>query len=180
MKRRPLLIGVSGYARSGKDTVSQTFIARGFTRVALADSLKKEVARGLGTPFQEFVALLDGCADFKEAVRPILVEWGRFRRRQDPDYWIKIAAALMQGDTVVSDVRYANEAAFIRSLGGFVIGVTRPGIGPANTEEEESLAAFTADAVIANTGTVEELHERAALAFEHLRGDITDAAVEID
>ena len=40
---------------------------------------------------------------------------------------------------VISDVRYVNEAAAIKRLGGEVWRIHRPGVGPANEEEARSL-----------------------------------------
>lgn len=37
----PPVIGIAGYARSGKDTAAQALVSEGYTRVAFADSLKE-------------------------------------------------------------------------------------------------------------------------------------------
>ena len=71
------LIGICGFARSGKDTAASMLMMRGFTRIAFADVLKDEVCRTFGLT-------REGLERDKEMWRPLLVEWGRGRRRGRP------------------------------------------------------------------------------------------------
>jgi hypothetical protein len=83
-------------------------------------------------------------------------------RRFVPDYWIRRAKHLYlhgKGNFVITDVRYANEVAMIREMGGIVLTVVRTGVSPANEEERNSLQAFRPDYLIPNFGTVEQLHK---------------------
>ena len=85
------IIGICGYARSGKDEAAKALIETGWTRLAFADELKLELCRTFGMS-KEFLE------QNKEAWRPLLVEWGRGRRRIYPAYWIEklaIARALL-------------------------------------------------------------------------------------
>ena len=67
--------------------------------------------------------------------RQIMQWWGtEYRRAQDPDYWVRrlgerVADLMVQGERrfVVSDCRFVNEARTIRSMGGEVWRVLRPG-----------------------------------------------------
>lgn len=77
-------------------------------------------------------------------LRELLQTIGQGEREEDPDYWIKFAFGgennksveeyldflkwLGVSHIVVSDVRYPNEGDFIKSLGGVVIKIDRPGI----------------------------------------------------
>jgi hypothetical protein len=65
---------------------------------------------------------------------------------------------------VITDVRYLNEATWIESLGGRVFWVIRPGHGPANSEEAQSIQEIIASGMISatldNCGSIEELHEK--------------------
>lgn len=175
------VVGISGYAKSGKDTAAEALMARSkdlwFLRVAFADALKRELAQALNLSVSDFCERL-GDPSYKEAVRPLLVEWGRFRRFQRPDYWLDLAKheidrlgrpslwsekkvmrpSGMPIRIVITDLRYANEADMVRKFGGIVIGVTRPGIGPANAEESASMAGFSPDVTLENSGTVQDLH----------------------
>jgi hypothetical protein len=130
------LIGLCGYARTGKDTAVEALVANGWSRVAFADALKDEVCRTFGTTP---AALEANKADW----RPMLVEWGRARRRQDQDYWITrvmatVADRLTSG-VVISDVRYWNEAKYIRDHGGVIVRLHRPGFEAANEEERTTI-----------------------------------------
>jgi hypothetical protein len=78
------------------------------------------------------------------------------------DCWIRIAKRKVDeapGNVVITDVRFANEAQAIRSWGGKVIRIERPNVGPVNGHASEALA-FEPDAVIENSGTIEELHDQ--------------------
>jgi hypothetical protein len=72
--------------------------------------------------------------------------------------------------TVITDVRFTNEATAILAAGGTVIRVTRPGVQPANDHVSETqldksdLIAHT----IINDGTVSQLHEK---ILSVVRGD---------
>ena len=125
-----MLIGISGKKRSGKDTVGAMVVEwlneHGFdaAQVAFADQLKDEVAEatGVNRRMQE----MD-----KERWRPILQWWGvEFRRHYfGQDYWLrKMVEKLLTMDeefAVVTDVRFRDEADYIRASGGFVVRVER-------------------------------------------------------
>jgi hypothetical protein len=141
------LIALVGYATVGKDAIAA---ALGWQRVAFADALKADLA--------PVVAKLP--PHEKSQIRPLLVEYGRTARRIKPDYWIDRLAIPGTGDVVCTDCRYMNEAKHLRSLGGIIIRVTRPGVGPANPEEERSIAeidfVFSGSLKwVRNDGTVE-------------------------
>ena len=161
------LIGIAGWARSGKDTAAMELIRNGFQRVAFADQLKAELANCFGVTVQQIEAE-------KALWRPLLVEYGRTWRRMDPGHWIKLAASGMpDADVAVTDVRYRNEAEWIWQQGGFVIRIHRTGIDAANDEERDSLAELDAASTrqtftIFNTGTVEELHKKVEGVWRNL------------
>lgn len=164
------LIGICGYARSGKDTAAEALVEDGWTRVAFADALKEDVinavVRSLEAVYHDnqsgIVSTL--FAEKKETFRPLLVEYGRAMRNIVPGYWIDRASTSLEAcsgaNVVVTDVRYANEARWIRSKGGIVISVSRVGVPAANNEEATSLAMFAPDYTIANDYTTEHLHDR--------------------
>jgi len=104
-------------------------------------------------------------------VRRILQWWGtEFRRAQDPDYWTKAWARKVAGydlvrtHILIDDVRFKNELATIRDLGGKFVKIVRPGFnGAGNHASETSLDDYTAwDAVILNDGTLEQFLRKVA------------------
>lgn len=189
-----LVIGVSGYARSGKDTVAAGLAGRaGFVRVGFADALKRaalaidpyistvpanpgplaaagilgrlpvcrlsKVVRKMG-----WEAVKD-LPDVRRLLQRIGDEAGR--RIHGEHVWVEAAFRCHHPRLVISDVRYPNEAKSIRSAGGLLIRVERPGVGPANGHTSETaMDGWDFDTVIANNSTVEELHGQAVLAVK--------------
>jgi len=145
------LLGISGYARTGKDTAALALIEEGWTRVALADRLKEEVLIML-----ERHCIRPDLSDpaTKEQLRPLLVFWGAYRRSQDPDYWIKKLPG--RNKLVIPDVRYLNECKHILALGGKLIYLARPTFRAANDEEERSFAEIAANLPLMKVGTFGE------------------------
>ena len=80
----------------------------------------------------------------KEVIRPFLVTYGtHIRRKLNPNCWVSRleesirSEALIDHIIFITDVRFENEAVWIKNNGGFLVDVAREGIGPANTDEEE-------------------------------------------
>jgi len=97
-------------------------------------------------------------------VRRILQWWGtEYRRAQDPDYWTKAWAHKVSGydlartHILIDDVRFMNELAVIKGLGGKIVKIDRPGFAAGgNHASETSLDEYTDwDAVILNDGSLE-------------------------
>ena len=109
------LLGLSG---SGKDTVGQEFINKGYTRVAFADVLKEEYAAMKGIPLESLH--IQGPA--KEAHREAIIEYAETQRAIDPLHWIKKAiepyleshSSIREGlKLVFTDVRRRSELDWI-------------------------------------------------------------------
>lgn len=131
----------------------------------------EEMARELCPAWQDFIEknIEMQTAEFETFVtaRSILQWWGtEYRRAQDPDYWVKAWAREAmkwqgKGKTIlVDDVRFPNELAKIRSLGGMVVRIVRPGHeGVNNHESERALDGVDDwDAVVVNDGTLPEFY----------------------
>jgi len=142
------LIGITGFARSGKDTFYQraaNFLAKeghSSARIAFADALKNELNELL-TTHTGISAFTEEDQD-KELIRPLLVTYGtHIRRHLNQNCWIekvqpRVIHHLNEGDYVfVTDVRYENEAQWINMNGGTLVSVCREGIKPANHEEHK-------------------------------------------
>lgn len=78
-------------------------------------------------------------------VRRMLQWWGtEYRRRQDPDYWVKAwEGAYRQLKTttqhvLVDDVRFPNEVEVVHHNGGVLVRVERPGFNGANDHSSEN------------------------------------------
>lgn len=169
------IIGFAGFARVGKDSsvieAQKHLGGIQVQRAAFADELKVDIQ-----PLLQKIGCDLKVPDQKERARPLMVEWGKTARRFDPDYWVHrmLRDVARRGceHVAVTDVRYANEVAVVKSLGGEVIRVKRPGYGPANDEEAESFAILDAAypdlPVLHNSGPLPELGATAASLIRSL------------
>jgi hypothetical protein len=185
----PRLIGLAGYARVGKDTVGEILVDRyGYERRAFADKLRELAYRcnpildttggyldGAGAPiprsFVRYAAELDCGYEWAKGeypeVRRFLVALGAGARTVlGGDVWLDACLPFIPSPyppTVVTDVRYRNEAQRIVDLGGVVVYIARPDIGPANDEEARSiteLIGHVSTRVIVNNGSLDALADK--------------------
>jgi hypothetical protein len=163
-----MIIGFTGYARSGKDTaakalIGETLIDGGkWKSIGFADAVKEEVLkRHFGVRMLAEEWGWETAKDLFPFVRPILQYHGMKRRAEDPDYWIKKVMDVIDaesGNWVLTDVRFENEVKAIHQRGGIIVRIDRPGIKPANNHESEtSIDRISCDYVIANDGTLNAL-----------------------
>lgn len=165
---RPIL-GLTGAAGCGKSTAAiQLAAAHGFTRTRFAEPLKA-MLRGLGLTVdqvdgdqKEAPAELLGGKSPRFAMQTLGTEWGRVLI--DPDLWVNAWAqsiAGAHGPLVVDDVRFPNEVAMIRRLGGRVVRILRPGLAALGDHVSEAGAALLpVDAEVLNDGSAEQLARR--------------------
>ena len=176
-----MIIGLVGYIGAGKGTVRDILVRNhGYHGFAFADALKDAVA----TIFTWPRGLLEGDSNasraFRERVdvwwsnklgyevtpRLILQKMGTEACRQNisDNIWISALEKRIQGydDVVITDVRFPNEIAFVRSVGGVIVRVKR-GADPTPEElakmhiSETAWNDITPDYCIINEGTVEDL-----------------------
>ena len=174
----PLLIGLSGYARTGKDTVAAQLVTfYGYQRRAFADPLRATLLAldPYLTNGERYSSLMDrlGYEEAKDhpvhgpEVRRLLQRMGTEAGRgiHGDSVWVDAAMRNLDRPTVLTDVRFANEAAEIRRLGGVVWEIARPGCGPATGHASD--VSIPGDRVLVNAGT---LHELDWLIDKELRG----------
>jgi hypothetical protein len=141
------MIGISGYARSGKDTFGEALVrilkqygvkAKTY---ALATQLKYDITFLTEGDFN--ISAFTKNDDEKKIIRPLLVGYGEAWRKADPDHWIKILNSNFEPLTlpIVTDIRYENEADYILQNQGFLLNINRSisneeFLGPANEEEK--------------------------------------------
>lgn len=143
-------IGLIGLAGSGKDTAAKALYRIGYIRAAFADQVKW-LARQFGW---------NGNKD--ERGRALLQDLGMAARKYDPYFWIAYVDQ-WQGhmqSVVYTDVRFQNEADYVRSNGGIIVRIVRPGIIAENHESELKQSEIAADIEIVNDGTIEDLHKK--------------------
>lgn len=182
------IIGLCGYDGHGKDTVAGFLPA---LRLAFADPLYEEVAAAFGVSVEWLQrrehketpsVLLDvtrcACFDFRllvpggpQSPRTILRLWGtEYRRRTDQGYWLRRMerrALPTRDDLVISDVRFDDEAQWVRDMGGelwFVHDPRKPAPegGHASTRDPQR---FNPERTITNDGTLDALRIRTETAW---------------
>ncbi len=162
-----MIIGISGYARSGKDTVAEYLVNnRGFTRIAFADPIK-QILYDMNPTIdgEQLATLVDSygweIAKSKVKVREYLQSLGySARMRINPKIWIMATFSQMLStkDYVIADVRFRNEAEAIKEFKGQVWRVERPGVEAINSHISEwEMDNYQYDWAINNDGTIEQL-----------------------
>jgi hypothetical protein len=179
---KPILIGLTGRKRAGKDTVAAIIESKfGRNRV-----LKHSFAK----PIREFVAGIMGVTrgqleELKDseytipgsnvrflprfAMQALGTEWGR---EVHPDIWVGVCERWIrsiehEGDyladyIVITDVRFDNEAHMIHRRGGYVVQVDRPSLGTSGDmhASERGVSSSLIDVIIQNDGSAADLYGR--------------------
>lgn len=164
------IIGLIGYAQSGKDTVASILVEKyGYRRIAFADKIKDflyninpMVACSPTGYLQDLVKLVGWNEAKKEPqVRKLLQDLGiSARELLDENIWIISALGKINSGerAVITDVRFENEAKKIKDLGGELWRVKRVGVGPVNDHVSESeLDGYKVDQIFVNNGSIEDL-----------------------
>lgn len=172
-------VGLSGWARAGKDTVADYLVNNnGYLKMSFADPMREALRRldplitvgemhgvGLasavdGLGWEELKAL---SPDIRGLMQRMGTEVGR--EMFGEDFWVDAALdRIPDGSNVVfADVRFPNEAKAIKALGGSVWRVERDGVGPANDHiSETALDDYDFDHVVSNNADVDSLYRTIA------------------
>ncbi len=157
METRKILIGLSGKARSGKDSVGEFLVEGlreyGVVKAAFADELKRQVAEHFDLSHEQLYGDLkevedkrykkplkcsDGMKSDKDELsniywtpREIMQEYGQFMRTIDYNYWVKVLfkQLAIKGihSAVITDCRHPNEVDFVVNRGGYHVRTYREG-----------------------------------------------------
>jgi len=169
------VIGITGRARSGKDELARAFLRQlpGAERVAFSDAV---------------AALARVSEDMTQRDARLLQLVGTREREKNPSVWLDALYGWMQDRqpqwAIVTGLRYANEYALIRAMGGYVLGVVRPDAPPLTDRDpshpvEQGIAAMVEQADVRFT-VPEREHPRARAALfdqyadEFIREWLTD------
>lgn len=171
------IVGFSGRKGSGKDTAAGVFEANGALKIKMADGLKWMIGALLayqGADEALIERMIEG--DLKEvptaflhgkspryAMQTLGTEWGR--NLIGPDFWVGVFARAVDSCgaplVVCSDVRFPNEVAMIREMGGITYRIEREGhVGVDTHESETQIDTLQVDGVFLNNASSAE-------AFQH-------------
>lgn len=167
-----MIVGFAGKKQVGKSTAAGFLVAAGFRRISFADPMKR-MASGL----LRAVGFSDGDISYyennKELAMPVIgvsmrhllqslgTDWGR--NLIHPDLWVMAASSWVgvsmanAVDVVIEDVRFENEAAFIRKHGGLILHIERETGYQDGHASEAGIKFKPGDAVIYNTDKIEAL-----------------------
>ncbi len=169
----PVLIGLCGAAGSGKSATADILCREyGFVAAAFADTLRDMLCAMLTDQGIDHAWVTE--PRLKERPTPQLGVSGRqlmqtlgdWGRGLDANWWVDalarrigLAEGLPPGTApvhdriVITDVRYPNEAAWLRQRGGVLVHLSRDSAGPARPHSsEQHHATLGADVGLANHG----------------------------
>lgn len=158
-----IIIMVSGFAGSGKDTASD-YIAKtfGFAKYGLADSLKDLVSAkfNLSRPRLDDQCYKKTSISNNKTVRDLLIEEATKARAENVNVWIdKTIAKFKEDKIIISDFRYPNE--YFRLIEKFekviTVRITRDTAVPLPLESEHQLDTFKFDLYLNNNGKKKDL-----------------------
>lgn len=168
-----MIIGLYSPApQSGKTTASEYIQTRyNYERISFASPLKSMLETLLGyLDFPNKNAYLYG--DCKEVHIPVLdatgrhlmqtlgTEWGRMA--VDPNLWVRVLDHRIrnrpQQNFIIDDMRFPNEAHYIRDTGGVIIKIVRSYKNAHKHASEGSLDALPFDFTVDNTTTLTSLY----------------------
>jgi hypothetical protein len=170
-----MLIGILGRKGHGKDTIADKIIMKlSYEKHSFADSLKE----ACGNIFSLSKDQLYG--DKKEVVderwgftpRKILQfvgtdlfreRWGDIDPETNSNIWIKSFENKYKDQLdriIIADVRFQNEADFIKNNGGIIIKVVRPEIETNDNHISESIDSINYDHKIFNDSTLPSLYQK--------------------
>ena len=174
------LIGLTGRAGCGKDTIADFMVdTMGFIKVAFADPIRDGIKAMLGITQDDISnrankeATIEwlGCSP-RHAMQTLGTDWGR--EMIHPDVWLRITARRVQklmalpdshhvAGVVISDVRFENEADWVRSAGGSVWHIKRDQSGLTGTAarhaSEQEIPRHANDRIVYNDRSPEETFE---------------------
>lgn len=177
------IIAITGYAGHGKDTVGAILKKQyGFFTVAFADPIRTM----LGSLYDEIGVDRNVMhdRDLKEAPIPGLgvsyrhmaqtlgTEWAR--EHLSPNFWVDVLKARLVHlrnrkvyRVAITDLRFHNEAAAVRDIGGVIWRVQRQGVKALKPHASEiQIGGIKPHAIVPNNGTIEELENRIKILME--------------
>lgn len=181
----PQLIGLTGPAGCGKDTVRALLEEHGYHGLAFADPIRQMlrtlfISNGISTSGMDERALKEKTipalgVSYRHLAQTLGTEWGRTAA---PDLWLRLANSRIadvcadlvpeyQPSFVVSDVRFVNEAAWVLKRGGVIWRIDRPGVAPVRDHvSEQEMDLIGADATILNGGSIDDLRTQVAAMLQ--------------
>ncbi len=182
-----IIIGLAGKARVGKDTAAAYLNDRHkLAQVAFAQPIKHALT-ALGF-YQEDYDTVERKNEiipwlgvsYRRLAQTLGTEWGR---ELHPDFWLLLAQRGVEAreklgcsGVVISDVRFDNEADWVRARGGLIVhmeGPARSGmaVDGEGHASERGIKRQLNDVVVSNTGSLDFLYRQLDTVMEMLEQD---------
>lgn len=164
-----MIIGLSGYANAGKDSVAQILVEKfGYKRMAFADAIR------------DILYTLDPLTNNGLHVKAVVDDYGWDIAKQDieirrllqvlgtevgrnvfgDDVWVDVLISKLEpmDKVVITDVRFQNEAREIHNLAGVLWRINRVGVSAVNEHiSETQMDQYLFDEIVDNDGSLEDL-----------------------
>ena len=163
------IIGIAGPARAGKDTFAALLTQEGVqaTIVSLATPMKKMLMLGLDLSYEQVHGHDKESIDPRYGVsarylmQTLGTQWGR--ELVHTDLWLTILKNTYEGIIIVPDIRFENEATFVRRH-GVLIHIKRD-IGGIESDHasEKGVSNLHMDYLVNNNTSLASLEDKARL-----------------
>ena len=191
-----MLIGITGKARSGKDTFAEILseeifnvAGKKFILMAYAHELKLRAQEDFDLSYEQLWGVNKEVSDYRYrksesadtfwTPREILQSYGEFFRSIDNNFWVgnlfRVIDSKDYNNVIITDIRYPNEAIPVTERSGYVIKVTsdRENIEKIHGENHTSETAMDdykgIDFHVRNDGTLEDLRGVARQVVKFLK-----------
>jgi len=177
-----MILGLTGLKGSGKDTAAKYLVEKhGWVNVKFADTLKNMIRLMLseaqyskemieryveGDLKETPLGGVFGTRDCRHLMVTLGTEWGR--DLVSPNIWIDIARAKIEGhiangkNVVITDLRFANELALLKSMDAITARVERGLTNTSNHPSETFISQMDVGYILQNNKTIEHLHSAIA------------------
>lgn len=173
------IIGLAGLARSGKDTIAHHLSHYGYHDVAFADPLRAILRDVLNVPDQYMNVVKEvPIPPHGHSYRKLMQTFGDAGRNLATNFWIQALEREIKEyaddmtHIVVTDVRYLNEAFWVRHHGS-LWHVRRPGQDPVATRphsSEEGVDPLPGEPILINDGDIHHLLDQVDQLMHPLTG----------
>lgn len=196
MKNAPQLIAVHGFKQSGKDTLAKVLVEEfGYRRLAFADRVKDAIHIIFGVNREwlfgsdqdkqrithvRWEDLVDvdrpnkDNADFLSVRELLQIFATEVCRSKCPSIWYRYLPIPADERIVISDLRFENEALFLKEKNAVMVKVRRPQVEGGLHESEKGLPDSWMARIIDNDSSLEDFHTKVRAmmgSFEfHLQG----------
>jgi len=154
-----MIIGLTGKKQSGKSTVARILCENfNFVEFSFAGPMRVMLS-SIGFEEPKDKELIDDRFGFsyRQAMQSLGTEWGR---KLNPDLWLNLMKEnITDKNIVISDVRFENEAEYIRSVGKLVHIQRDTGVVDSHISEQGITPLINED-VIYNDYTINDLYNR--------------------